>query len=636
MASTTKQSETNEPEVRWRMGPIIGIDLGTTNSLVAYMKDGQPVIVPDLQGEALTPSIVTFADDDRRWLGRLAKTQALANPLQNISSVERFAGRTCPDETGLLTVVSSIKRHMGSEYIVKVGSRTYTPAEISAMILEKLKSDAETYLGELVERAVITVPAYFNNSQRQATRTAATLAGLEVVRLVNEPTAAALAYGLDIEKAHTVLVWDLGGGTFDVSILELGDGVFEVKAVGGNTQLGGDDYDKRLAELLAERFRDQLHIDLNGDPKIERFMRHLAEEAKIRLSSNTEVRVLLPHSFGRGARCAVTITRDEFEQATADITEKMVAPAHCALSDAGLAPIDLDRVVLVGGMTRMPAVRQLVKKITGLEPYGHIDPDKVVALGAAIQAGVLAGQVRNVTLVDVTPLSLGIETQGGLFARIIKRNTPIPATSSRLFTNARDNQTVMEIHVLQGERELAADNMTLGNFELVDITPQPRGQAKVEVTFDIDANGLVQVSATDLQTETSGRIRIEEAARPGQQIVNRLLTESQKQMELDQRKRKEVEATIRGENLILAMKELTAEVQNVASSETLRQAVENAERAASALQAALASGSPEEIDSAAKSLEALLKKLSLELKTTVASADTQNHVAQRQEATSVV
>ena len=609
------------------MGPIIGIDLGTTNSVAAYMKDGQPVIIPNLEGDALTPSVVAFARDDRRWVGRLARAQAVANPLRTVFSVKRRMGRAYSDEAAPEAVVSSIKRQMGSDYVVNVDGRAYTPVEISAMILEKLKADAETYLGESVERAVITVPAYFNDSQRRATKDAASIAGLEVVRLVNEPTAAALAYGLDIEKAHTILVWDLGGGTFDVSILELGDGIFEVKAVNGNTRLGGDDYDQRLAEILVGRFRDQWHVDLDGDPAARRLVRQLAEEAKIRLSEDVETHVVLPHSFGRGSRCAVTVTREGFEKATADLTEKMAAPAHCALSDAGLDPVDLDRVVLVGGMTRMPAVRRLVKELTGLEPYAHIDPDQVVALGAAIQAGVLAGQVRNVTLVDVTPLSLGIESLGGLFARVIERNTPVPTTKSRLFTNARDDQTAMEVHVLQGEREVAAGNMTLGRFELTGITPQVRGEAKVEVAFDIDANGIIHVSATDLQTDTSQRIRVEAADGHSPEAVDRMLAESRQRLESDQRKREEIEAAIRAENLLRAAEQHIGDAVRAAPGEAISRAIQAAETGASAVRDALAAGEADQIAASGKALETTLKKLSTEIKAAAVCIGAQGRAA---------
>jgi len=609
------------------MGPIIGIDLGTTNSVAACMKDGRPAIIPNLEGQALTPSVVAFARDEHRWVGGLAKAQAVANPLRTVFSVKRRMGRAHSDRADPEAVVSSIKRQMGSDYVVEVDRWAYTPVEISAMILEKLKADAETHLGESVERAVVTVPAYFNDSQRRATKNAASLAGLEVVRLVNEPTAAALAYGLDIEKAHTILVWDLGGGTFDVSILELGDGVFEVKAVNGNTRLGGDDYDQRLVEILTERFRDEWRVDLGEDPAAGHLLRHLAQQAKIKLSSDTKVNVVLPHSFGRGGRCAVTVTRDAFEAATADITEKMVAPSQCALSDAGLDPMDLDRIVLVGGMTRMPAVRRLVTEITGLEPYGHIDPDQVVAMGAAIQAGVLAGQVRNVTLVDVTPLSLGIESLGGLFACVIERNTPVPTTKSRLFTNARDNQTAMEVHVLQGERELVADNMTLGRFELVGITPQARGEAKVEVAFDIDANGMIQVSATDLQTDTSQRIRVEATDGPSPEAVDQMLAESRQRMGSDRRKREEIEAAIRAENLLRAAEQLLDEALQAAPSEVISRAVQAAETGASAVREALAAGKADQIAAAGKALESCLKKLSTQIKVAAVCTGAQGRAA---------
>ncbi len=593
------------------MGPIIGIDLGTTNSVAAYMKDGRPVIIPNLEGEALTPSVVAFARDDRRWVGRIARAQACANPLRTVFSAKRRIGQAASADD---TVVASIKRQMGSDYIVKIDGRAYTPVEISAMILEKLKSDAETHLGESVERAVITVPAYFNDAQRRATQDAAAIAGLEVVRLVNEPTAAALAYGLDMEQAHTILVWDLGGGTFDVSILELGEGVFEVKAVNGNTQLGGDDYDQRLAGLLAESFRSQWRLDLGDDPAERRLLLQLAEDAKMKLSTEPQTQVTLPHSFRRGSQCSVTVTREAFEHATADITERMVAPAQRALADAGLSGADLDRVILVGGMTRMPAVRKLVRQVTGIEPYGHVDPDRVVALGAAVQAGVLAGQVRKVTLVDVTPLSLGIETQGGLFARIIERNTPIPARKSRLFTNARDDQETIEVHVLQGERELAADNMALGQFDLTGITPQARGEAKVEVTFDIDANGVIHVSATDLQTDTSRRIRLQAVGSVSREAAADMISDSRKRMATDRRKREEIEGAIRAENLIRAAGQLLGESAAPGAPEVSGPAVRAAQRGVQAVQEALAAGQSRRIDESAKALEASLKKLSAELK----------------------
>jgi len=604
------------------MGPIIGIDLGTTNSVAAFMKDGQPVIIPNMEGEALTPSVVAFAHDDRRWVGRIARAQAVANPLRTFFSVKRRMG-TSQDQaqdqwSGAEyagagkndTVVASIKRQMGSDYVVTIDGRNYTPVDISAMILEKIKADAEAYLGEPVTRAVVTVPAYFNDSQRRSTHDAAAIAGLEVVRLVNEPTAAALAYGLDMERAHTILVWDLGGGTFDVSVLELGDGVFQVKAVSGDTHLGGDDYDQRLVDILTDEFRRLWQVDLTATPACLRLARKLAEEAKIRLSTDIETTVVLPRSFAGGNRCEVAITRDAFEQATRDLMDKMAVAAQNALIDARLDACDLDRVVLVGGMTRMPAVRRLVREITGIEPYGHVDPDKVVALGAAIQAGVLAGQVRKVTLVDVTPLSLGIETQGGLFARVIPRNTSVPTRDSKLFTNARDAQTAMRVRVLQGERDLAADNMPLGEFELSGITAQPRGEAKVEVVFDIDANGIIHVSATDLQTDASSRIRVSAAARPSAQDVQRMLAEGRARMESDRRKREEIVSAIKAENIIRASRAMLEEACGLANCEPVVLAARAVEDGAEAVEMALSGGEPELIASAGDAMEPLLKRLS--------------------------
>ncbi|MCY2931174.1 MAG: molecular chaperone DnaK [Planctomycetota bacterium] len=606
------------------MTQTIGIDLGTTNSVAAYMKDGRPEIIPNLEGEALTPSVVAFARDQRRWVGRVAKAQAVANPLRTVFSIKRQMGRVAPEAGAGEQIVSSIKRHMGSDHVLTIDGRAYTPVDISAMILEKLKADAQAYLGRKVERAVVTVPAYFNDGQRRATRDAAALAGLEVVRLVNEPTAAALAYGLDIEQAHTILVWDLGGGTFDVSVLELGDGVFEVKAVNGNTRLGGDDYDERMAALLAERFAQQWQVDLTASPESRRMLRDLAERAKIRLSTEAQAPVTLPRAFGRGARCEVTVTREAFEAATADLTEQLEAPARAALADAGIDPVELDRVVLVGGMTRVPAVRRLVRRITGLEPYGHIDPDQVVALGAAVQAGVLDGGLRHVTLVDVTPLSLGIETLGGLFGRVIDRNTPIPTSRSRLFTNARDNQTVVDVHVLQGERELAADNMTLGTFSLSDITPQPRGEAKIEVAFDIDANGIIHVLATDLQTDASRRILVEPAGAPRREEIEAALAESRARMDSDRRRREEIEAGIRAENLLRAADDMLGKASGTESVETFAGA---ADVAAAAVREALAGGNGENIGVAAKELENCLKALQAALRKAAAFLATQGQAA---------
>ena len=597
------------------MQPAIGIDLGTTNSVVACMQGDAPVIIPNSEGDDLTPSVVAFAGNGSRWVGSLAKAQALANPLRTVFSIKRRLGR--PDHADSLaddpaqqaTVISSVKRQMGSSQAIRIDGRNYTPAEISAMILGKLKADTEAHLGQKITQAVITVPAYFNDSQRRATNDAAAIAGLEVSRLVSEPTAAALAYGLDLEQAQTVLVWDLGGGTFDVSVLELGEGVFQVKAVSGDTLLGGDDYDTRLVEWLIDRFRHEWKIEVGADPASSRLLYQLAEEAKVRLSESEETRVMLPHSLAPGCRCSVTVTRDAFAQMTADITARMAAPTHQALSDAGLEPEDLDRVVLVGGMTRMPAVRLLAEQITGQPPCANIDPDKVVAMGAAIQAGVLAGQVRKVTLVDVTALSLGIETQGGLFARIIQRNTPIPVSRNKLFTNSRDDQTAMDIRVLQGEREMAQDNMTLGTFQLSGITAQPRGQARAEVTFDIDASGVVRVRATDLQTDQSSQIKLSLVSRQSPAVVQSMLEESRRVVESDRRRREETEAAILAGNMVGVAREVIDQARDAAGDESLNALADAVEDAAGDVQQALADGDSAGIQAAAAKLERSLKKL---------------------------
>ena len=513
-------------------------------------------------------------------------------------------------------VVSSIKRRIGSDYVVKVNGRIYTPQQISAMILGKLKADAEEFLDEPIEKAVITVPAYFNDTQRRATRDAGTIAGLDVVRIISEPTAAALAYGLEMENVHTVLVWDLGGGTFDVSILELGDGVFQVKAVCGDTQLGGDDYDERLAGLLAERFGWETRW--NGDGAARRMLTEMAEQAKIKLSTAPSVivapSVTCHDASAIRARPATTVVREEFEDRTRELTERMVAPTRQALGDAGIDPVEIDRVILVGGATRMPAVQRLARKITGLGPYRHIDPDKVVALGAAIQAGVLSGQVRDVTLVDVNPLSLGIEAQGGVFARIIDRNTPIPASHSQLFTNARDDQTSVNVHVLQGERGMAAYNISLGRFELTDIEPQPRGEAKIEVAFDIDANAMAHVSAHDLQTGNQKRIRVDSADRLSQEDIRRMLAEAKAQTQSDRREREAVLAAIRAENLIRAAELLEEQARESPAPHRVQEELAAVQQAVAHVKQALADGRHQPIQAASVELEKGLKRLDQALK----------------------
>jgi len=596
------------------MSPALGIDLGTTNSLVAYVKDGQPQVIPNVEGDPLTPSVVAFTRDKKTWVGALAKAPATANPDNTIFSIKRHMGVSVqPAAAG--KVVSSIKRHMGSDYLVKANGRIYTPPQISAMILSKLKADAEQFLAEPIEKAVITVPAYFNDTQRRATKDAGTIAGLDCIRIINEPTAAALAYGLDMENVHTVLVWDLGGGTFDVSILELGDGVFEVKAVCGDTWLGGDDYDERLAGLLAERLG--WDACFNEDSAARRLLTEMAERAKVKLSTASSVTVAPSAAHSTSAlspRPSVTVSREEFEELTRDLTERMVPPTRQALSDARVDPIEIDRVILVGGATRMPAVGRLAEEITGLQPYRHVDPDKVVALGAAIQAGVLSGQVREVTLVDVNPLSLGIETQGGVFARVIERNTPIPASRSQLFTNAQDNQTSVNIHVLQGEREMAAYNTSLGHFELTDIEPQPRGEARIEVTFDIDANGIAHVSAHDLQTGSQKRIRVESADRLSQEDIQRMLADAQAHAQSDRREREEVLTAIRARNLIRAAGLLEEQARELPSRRPAQEELAAVGQTVCRGREALADGRHKPIQAASVKLEKALRHLDQALK----------------------
>ena len=473
------------------MDKAIGIDLGTTYSVAAVIEDGRARVIPNAEGESLTPSVVAETASGHRLVGSVAKRQTAANP-QN--------------------TISSIKRHMGLDYRVSLNNRDYSPQEISAFILRKIKSDAEAYLGMPVKKAVVTVPAYFTDAQRQATREAAILAGLDLMRIINEPTAASLAYGLDRENIQTILVWDLGGGTFDVSILELGDGIFQVKAVNGNTRLGGDDWDERLVAHLREQILHQFQHDIRSDVTELEQVKEAAEKAKRALSVKPSVNIplhFLKTSHGASDNIQISVSRDVFETITADLRTELLPPTLQALKDAGLTPEKIDRVVLVGGSTRMPAVRALVEETFHRKPFTRINPDEVVAIGAAVQAGILTGEIDDVVLVDVTPLSLGIETEGGLFARIIGRNATIPTSAGQIFTNAEDNQMEMDFHVLQGEREMAEDNISLGQFKLTGLPPLSRGKGKVEVTFEIDVNGIVNVSARELYTEQETGIEID-------------------------------------------------------------------------------------------------------------------------------
>lgn len=524
------------------MSKIIGIDLGTTNSCVAVMEGGEATVIANAEGNRTTPSVVGFAKSGERLVGQLAKRQAVVNP----------------DKT-----VASIKREMGTDYKVKIDDKSYTPQEISAMILTKLKNDAESYIGQKVTQAVITVPAYFSDSQRQATKDAGKIAGLEVLRIINEPTAAALAYGLDKgEKNQKVLIYDLGGGTFDVSILELGDGVFEVLATNGNTRLGGDDFDKVVMDWIVSEFKKNEGIDLTGDKMAMQRIKESAEKAKIELSGMTKVNINLPFiTVGPNGPLHIDLdlSRAKFDDMTAHLVKATLDPMRKAMDDAKLKMSEIDKVVLVGGSTRIPAVVDAVRNVTGKEPYKGINPDECVAIGAAIQGGVLSGEVKDVLLLDVTPLSLGIETMGGVFTKLIDRNTTIPTRKSQIFSTAADNQTSVDVHVLQGERSMAADNKTLGRFELTGIPPAMRGVPQIEVTFDIDANGIVSVTAVDKGTNKSANITITASSNLSEADIDKAVKEAEQYAEEDKKKRELVEMKNTTEQLILAVEKTVAE-----------------------------------------------------------------------------
>jgi molecular chaperone DnaK len=585
-----------------KMSKIIGIDLGTTNSCVAVMEGGNPVVIQNAEGSRTTPSVVAFTKQGERLTGQVAKRQAITNPDNTVFSIKRFMGRKYKEVASeIKTVPFKVVEGPNGDARVKIGNREYSPPEISAMVLQKMKQTAEDYLGQKVTQAVITVPAYFNDSQRQATKDAGKVAGLEVNRIINEPTAAALAYGLDKKKDEKIAVYDLGGGTFDISVLELGDGVFEVKSTNGDTHLGGDDFDKRVIDWIVSEFKKQEGIDLSKDPMALQRLKEASEKAKCELSSTLETNVNLPFITADASgpkHLNLALTRAKLEQLVDDLIQRTVEPCKKALADAKLSVSDIDEVILVGGMTRMPKVQETARMLFGKEPHKGVNPDEVVAVGAAIQGGVLAGDVKDVLLLDVTPLSLGIETLGNVFTQLIERNTTIPTRKSEIFTTAENNQTSVEIHVLQGERPMAADNKTIGRFHLDGIPPAQRGLPQIEVSFDLDANGILNVSAKDKATGKQQSIRIEASSGMTQQEIQKMVKEAEAHASEDKKKREQADVKNRADQMVFETEKGLREYGDKLDSDTKARV----EAAVARVKEALKGESLEEIKSATEAL----------------------------------